>query len=98
MSINPVTLLKTRIKSAKSTIQSATSDERTNHASVQTMDLVNKLIADLSEQCPDLASSLPGQFKNVSPHASMLGKSDHTYMDLEIFIDQLLSLIELVDE
>ena len=60
------------------------------------MDLINRLIADLSKQCPELSTSLPEQFTNVSPHADMLGVCDHTYMDLEICIDQLLSLIELV--
>ncbi len=97
MAVSKLNLLKTRVKSIKSTIESATPNERKNHASVQTMELVNKLIADTAEQFPDLASSLPDPLKNVGPGASMMGVSDHSYMDIDICVDQVLSLLDLMD-
>ncbi|MEM9413263.1 MAG: hypothetical protein AAGA30_19290 [Planctomycetota bacterium] len=98
MTIKPLTLLKTRVKTAKSTIESASSAERSGHAGLQTMALVNKLIDDVSKQYPELAESLPDQYRNISHGAEMLGKSDHTFIDLEIGIDQLMSILELIDE
>lgn len=98
MAPSKLTLLKTRVKSIKSTIESARSTERGNHASVQTMELVNKLISDTAQQFPDLADSLPAPFKNIAPHAAMMGVSDHSFMDIEICVDQVLSLLDLMDE
>ena len=98
MTISKLKLLKTRVKAFKSSLESSSTSERQQKASVQTTQHLNKLIDETASDFADLAPSLPAKLRSMSIAARRAGVSDHSYMDVEIMIDQILALLELIDE
>lgn len=92
--------LKTRIKTFKSTLQSATTSARQQKAGVQTIKLLNSLISEVGDSFPDLGMWLPETLLTSAGTMSerRAGISNHSYLDVEIAVDQVLAALESVDE
>lgn len=90
-------LLRARARSFKSTLQNASAKEKEGPTGTALAENFNKILQEAGNTFPDLKDSLPASITSRGPFARM-GKSDASYLDLEIMADQLLSLLDLVDD
>ena len=96
MALSKVTLLKTRVKSIKATLENAPHKEKQSPATIQMASNFNAVLGDVKKEFTELEGSLPSPITFSSPQSSV-GYSDATYLDIEIFSEQLISLLDLVD-
>lgn len=89
-------LLKARVRSLKSTLQNASSKEKSNSAGTALAMNFNKIVEDTAKVYPDLKDSLPASITSDGPFSHM-GVSDVTYLDLEVFADQLIAMLDVMD-
>jgi len=89
-------LLRVRITSIKSTLERQERHGKKEQASIHIANNFNSIISDISSEFPDLASSLPSPIYSNFPFSD-LGLSDATYLDLEIYCEQVLSLLDLLE-
>jgi hypothetical protein len=97
MTISKLELLKTRVKSIKATLERASEKQKSGPAGMAIADNFNTLLDEIEAACPDLKGSLPSRI-TPSRHFAHLGVSNISYLDLEVFADQALSLLELIPE
>ena len=90
-------LLKARTRSIKSTLRDATQEQKKGHAGISLAENFNKILRDIAEMHPDLASSLPSEITWKGPFAQMR-MSDVSYLDLEVMVDQVLALLDLMED
>ncbi|MDA0813825.1 MAG: hypothetical protein O3C21_15720 [Verrucomicrobia bacterium] len=91
-----IEILRAKARSFKSTLRSATPEEKKGHAGIGLAENFNRILADVGEAHPDLKDSLPAPL-TLKGAFSEVGKSDTSYLDLEILADQLLALLDLVE-
>lgn len=92
-----VEILRARARSFKSTLQNASSKEKEGHAGTALVQNFNKIIDETGLTYPDLKESLP-EYITIDGIFAHMGKSDVTYLDLEVLADQLLAMLDLVDD
>lgn len=92
-----IDLLRARARSFKSTLQKATAKEKEGPAGTALAENFNKIVQEAGNAFPDLKDSLPAPITSRGPFARM-GKSDVSYLDLEVMADQLLAMLDLVDD
>jgi hypothetical protein len=97
MPISQLELLKTRVKSIKVTLERASTKEKGELAGKALAENFNSLIQEIETAYPELRSALPARITAHGPFAHM-GASDVSYLDLEVFVDQVLNLLELVHD
>ena len=90
-------ILRARARSFKSTLHNATAKEKEGPAGTALAENFNKIVEETVQTFPDLKESLPARITSRGPFARM-GKSDVSYLDLEVMADQLLAMLDLVDD
>ena len=92
-----IEILRARARSFKSTLQNASVKEKEGLAGTALAENFNKIVEETAQTYPDLKESLPARITSRSPFARM-GKSDVSYLDLEVLADQLLAMLDLADD
>ena len=89
-------LLKARVASFKSTLENASDRLKEGRVSTPLALEFNKIRNEVAQAFPDVEAALPAAISSSPPHRR-LGQSDVNYLDLEIYAEQLLSIIALLD-
>ncbi len=97
MKVRKIDIFKTKARSIKATLENASEKARQGRAGIGLAENFNQLLKEVSEEFPDLKDSLPKPISSKGPFARA-GVSDSSYLDLEIFSEQVLSLLDLVDK
>jgi hypothetical protein len=87
-------ILRTKLVSLRRTIDRTGAKERSEHVSKATADHFNLILEQLKDLYPDLAPEFPRQVKTTGTFSS-LGVCEISYLDLEIFCEQVLDLMAL---
>ena len=89
-------ILRAKVRSLKTTLKSATPDQKKGFIGIEMAKNFNKILEEVSIEHPSLGDALPAQLTWKGPFAQM-GQSDTSYLDLEIYADQLLALLDLAE-
>ena len=95
MPIDPVDLLRARLTSLKTTLERASEKQKNGPAGKALAENFNTILQEIETTFPDLKSSLPARVTSHGPFADK-GAADVSYLDLEVFAEQTLSLLQLV--
>lgn len=91
-----VQLLKVKALAIKRTLDKASEKSKGGHISRPVATQFNELVADIGTQYPSIQESLPKKIESTTTFA-MMGFADVTYLDLEMFCEQVLGILELLD-
>ena len=95
MPIDPVDLMRARLNSLKTTLERASEKQKNGPAGKALAENFNAILQEIETAFPDLKSSLPARITARGPFAHM-GAADVSYLDLEVFAEQALSLLQFV--
>lgn len=99
MTIAKLDLLKAQLRAFKTTLEKTPTSQKEGFASMTIANNFNRILKDVSESYPDIASSLPTAIGKMSGPAGRLGDSSRAhYLDVEIFAEQILSILDLVGD
>lgn len=96
MAISKKSIFLAKLNSIKSIIEKASDKQKQDLIGTNLANEFNKLLRELSEEYPDLKSSLPAEIPSKGPFRDMQ-KADVNYIDLEIFTETVISLLNLVE-
>jgi hypothetical protein len=80
----------------KSTLEAQAHPDKKEKASTHIAENFNKIVTDIASAFPELASSLPSPISSSTPLAQV-GMSDAQYVDLEVYCEQILNLLDLIE-
>lgn len=95
MPIDQLDMLKVRVSSLKTILERASEKQKGGPAGRPLAENFNKILQEVEIAFPDLKPALPAPITSRGPFADM-GASDATYLEVEIFAEQVLSLLALV--
>ncbi|TWT64260.1 hypothetical protein [Rubinisphaera italica] len=87
-----IKLLKTKIESTKKTLGKLSPDSKQTHISLAIAEDFNGIIDQLVLEVPDIKNIVPKKITSTMPMSHMK-KADIKYIDLEIYLDQLIAII-----
>lgn len=93
MDFDELMFLKIRLASFKTTIQSASEKTKSSHATLAISDAFFDLVAAIRKAAPALTDHLPEKPKPMG-HFHQMGVSAANYIDLEIYAEQLMTMLE----
>ena len=95
MGIDKAKLLQAKLDGIRATLERATEKQKKDLVSIAMAEDFNRIVADVAEAYPELKGSLPQEIK---PHrmARDLGMSEVNYLELEIYLEQVLRLLNAV--
>ena len=96
MDISKKSIFLAKLNSIKSIIEKATDKQKQGLIGINLANEFNKLLKELSEEYPELKNSLPANI-NSNGHFSLMQKADTNYIDLEIFTETVISLLNLIE-
>lgn len=97
MAPNQIQLFKVRVRSFKTVLQGASEKAKQESASIVVAKNFNAIIEEIGEAFPVVRSALPKKIEATNPLAE-LGASDANYIDLEIYAEQIIGILDLLDE
>ncbi|KKK82110.1 hypothetical protein LCGC14_2806660 [marine sediment metagenome] len=97
MALDKKKLLRTRAKSMLQTLETETGNATRNRVSTTLAESYNTLLDDIVEVVPELQGALPNQIRSTTPFAKM-GESDADHVDLKVFLNQAVDLLDAVCE
>jgi hypothetical protein len=95
MPIDSIDLLKARLNSIKATLERASEKQKGGPAGTALAENFNRILEEVGTAFPELKSALPARITSLGPLARV-GSSDVSYLDLEVFAEQVLSLLQFV--
>ena len=95
MALDKKRLLRTRAKSMLQTLETETGNGTKNRVSTTLAESYNTLLDDIVEVVPELQGALPNQIGSTTAFASM-GVSDADHVDLRVFLNQVVDLLDAV--
>lgn len=96
MPISKVDLMRAKLDGITSALQKATEDSKSDPISISLAKNFNSILEALAREFPDIAAELPSPL-SVDGHFAMMGRADDTYLDLEVYVDQIRSLLALLE-
>lgn len=92
--IDGVTILRARAQSIKSVLERIPPAQKQGNIAIATAQEFNDVVKQLGEAFPELSPALPKPILATTSlrHAQ---KADVSYVDLEIFTEQVLALLQL---
>ncbi len=96
MAIDKVKLLKAKLDGIRTTLQRSSEQQKKELAPTLLAKDLNGVIDEVAKTYPDLKDALPKPVLSSTP-ARRLGMSDVRYLDVEIFVEQVLRLLNLVE-
>lgn len=94
--LSKATILKTKLQSIRSVLEKTPSSEKKGHITIPLANSFNGLVSEAGEAYPELVDHLPPTIEATLDVAYM-GSADITYLDLEIYVEQVISLLDLVE-
>jgi hypothetical protein len=89
-----IAVLNAQVESMLRVLTSTPQNKKTDHTTTALADNFNRLLESIKAECPEYADNLPLKIESSHPF-SMLNKADATYLDLEMFLNQLSSILEI---
>ncbi len=89
-------LMQVRLSSLKQSLSVASTQQKSNHVSLQMAKHFNSILADVVEEYPAIKDAICDQI-DLRSKFQLLGATDVTYIDLEAFIDQTIAVLKLVE-
>jgi hypothetical protein len=89
-------LLRAKVKSLKATLANGSRGTKTDHVTTGQAEEFNKILKELGTAYPEGASSLPAEIRSTTVFAEM-GISNATLVDLEIYADQVLAMLDVLE-
>jgi hypothetical protein len=96
MSISKKSIFIAKLNSIKSIVEKSSEKQKQDLIGTNLAHEFNKLIRELKQEYPSIQSSLPAEITANGPFSDMQ-KADVNYIDLEIFTEIVISLLNLVD-
>ncbi len=96
MTIPKKTIYLTKLKSIKSVVERTSENQKQGLIGINLANEFNKLLHEISQEYPDLKSSLPAEITVNGPFRDA-NMADMNYTDLEIFTETVISLLNLVE-
>lgn len=96
MSVEQLHLLKVRLETMKNTLCNVTTSDKNQRITKVVAERFNKTLAEVREASPDIRDHLPTEITSSSPQ-NRVGFADAKYLDLEMFIDEVIALINAVE-
>jgi hypothetical protein len=87
-------IIKTKLTSVKATLERTPEERKRDHVSIQMGEDFNTTRDAIAKEYPELATSLPPKLMSSMPYRRVQ-QMNVTYLDLEIFCEQLLSLLSI---
>jgi len=91
-----VQLLKVKAQAIRRTLEKASEKSKGSHVTKPVAEQFNELVEEIGNQFPSVQSALPKRIESTTDFAIM-GLADVTYLDLEMFAEQVLSILELLE-
>jgi hypothetical protein len=91
-----VQLLKVRTFAIKRTLEKASERSKSGHITKPVAAQFNEIVAEIGTQFPSVQNALPKKIEATTDFA-MMGLADVSYLDLEMFCEQVLGILELLD-
>jgi len=79
------------------TLQDEGPGRASGHVSTTLAENYNRLLDDIVATVPDLEGSLPSKIGSSTPFAT-LGASDASFVDLKVFLNQVVDLLDAVSD
>lgn len=92
--IDKVAILRAKAQSIKSVLEKIPPTQKQENIAVALAHDFNDIVKEIGEAFPELASSLPKPI-HATTSMKILRKADVSYLDLEIFTEQILTLLQL---
>ena len=89
-------LLRAKVASLKAILSNAPPHGKADHVTTGQAAEFNKMLKELASEYPQVASSLPAEIRSTTPFAR-LGVSDATLVDLAIYADQILAILDVLE-
>ena len=96
MTISKKSIYLAKLSSIKNTIERTTDEQKHNLIGINLANEFNKLLLEIGQDYPDLKGSLPPEITSKG-HFKLMQMADTNYIDLEIFTETTISLLNLVD-
>lgn len=96
MDPTPSQVMKVKAQAIKRTLEKASDKAKTSHVTNPLAAQFNELVEDIGKHYPAIRSGLPKKIESTTDF-SIMGMSDVSYLDLEIFCEQVINLLELVE-
>jgi hypothetical protein len=96
MTVTKHALLQARLQGIRTTLDRAPANEKSHQASTALASGFNEIVDAIKKTYPELGESLPGPIQSTEPFRR-IGKSNVTYLDLEVMCEQVLNLLRLVE-
>jgi len=91
-----IQVIRTKLTSIKSTLEKASEQRKKDHVSYHTGEDYNAILEAIAAEYPKLNGLLPPKMISSPPYIRAR-QMNVTYLDLEIFCEQLLNLLALQD-
>jgi hypothetical protein len=85
-----------KLNSIKSIVEKSSDKQKLDLIGTILANEFNKLLLEIGEEYPELKNSLPSKITSTGPFSEM-NKADINYIDLEIFTESVMSLLNLAD-
>ena len=90
-------LLTVKINSTINTIQRMSPGEKENHVPTVNAEEFNSLLDTIEADFPQLEGLVPARLSCMGAAAHMMGKSDVTYSDYLVALNQLTAMLEAIE-
>ena len=92
-----LSIFKVQVQSMLETLRRMSKDDRTDNVSIHLAERFNKILSAVKAELPHLADHLPAPISCKGP-SQMVGLSDVQHVDLEVYLEELSSLLTLTDQ
>ncbi|MAX38790.1 MAG: hypothetical protein CME33_19710 [Gimesia sp.] len=96
MAIDKLRLLKIRLETMKKSLDDYSAGEKATHITQTMATRFNDTLSEIGIACPDIKDLLPSRITSSHPQ-SLVGKANATYMDLGMFIDEIIALVSEIE-
>ena len=96
MSLDPIDLVRARLHSIKTILERASEKQKNGPIGAGLADNFNAILREVETLFPQLKQALPALISTRGAFSSM-GLAGASYLDLEVFAEQVLSLLEVVE-
>jgi hypothetical protein len=94
---NKIQSIKARLNGIQKTLDNTPDDQKDNQISWSLAENFNEIIKEVENEIPELGDSLPSKIEK-NRHAQRFGQAAESFLDLEIFCEQILQLLNTVEE